>query len=137
METSVSTRSNVQIIQQAFTDFSKGNIPAIIKLCTEDVVWGSFKVPGVSFSGQFFGKEGAQEHFSELAENVDFSVFEPREFIAQGDVVMVLGHQAGLVKTTGKRFDSDWCFYFKMNEGKLQRFFSFADSYDLYKNFNL
>lgn len=137
METSVSTRNNLQIVQQAFTDFSNGNIPAIIKQCTEDVVWGSYKVPGVSFSGQFFGKEGVQEHFKELAENVDFTVFEPREFIAQGDTVMVLGHQSGVVKSTGKRFDSDWCFSFKMNEGKLQRFFAYVDSYESYKNFNL
>jgi uncharacterized protein len=136
METSIATRSNLQIIQQAFNDFAKGNIPAIIDTLAEDVRWGSFKIPGAAMSGNFFGKEGVQEFFKHLDEQIRFSVFEPREFIVQGDSIIVLGHQAGIVKSTGKSFDHDWCFSFKMKESKVQSYFAFTDSYEQAKAFS-
>jgi uncharacterized protein len=136
METSIATRSNLQVIQQAFNDFAKGNIPAIIDTLADDVRWGSFKIPGAAMSGNFFGKEGVQEFFKHLDEQIRFSVFEPREFIVQGDSVIVLGHQAGIVKSTGKSFDHDWCFSFKMKGGKVQSYFAFTDSYEQAKAFS-
>jgi uncharacterized protein len=136
METSIATRSNLQIIQQAFDDFAKGNIPAIIETLADDVRWGSFKVPGAAMSGNFFGKEGVQEFFKHLDEQIKYSVFEPREFIVQGDSIVVLGHQAGSVKSTGKSFDHDWCFSFKMKNGKVQSYFAFTDSYEQAKAFS-
>jgi uncharacterized protein len=136
METSIATRSNLQVIQQAFDDFAKGNIPAIINTLTDDVRWSSFKIPGAAMSGNFFGKEGAQEFFKHLNEQIKFSLFEPREFIVQGDSVIVLGHQAGIVKSTGKSFDHDWCFSFKMKHGKVHSYFAFTDSYEQAKAFS-
>jgi len=136
MESSIAVRSNLQVIQQAFDDFAKGNIPAIINSLADDVRWGSFKIPGAAMSGNFFGKEGAQEFFKYLDEQIKYTVFEPREFIVQGDSIIVLGHQAGTVKSTGKSFDHDWCFSFKMKNGKVQSYFAFTDSYEQAKAFS-
>lgn len=137
METTVSTSKNVQIIQEAFENFAKGNIQPIIDNCADDVAWGSFKVPGATFSGQFYGKEGVEEFFKELKDSIEFTVFEPTGFISEGDHVIVLGHQAGYVKSTGKNFESDWCFHYQLKDGKLQRYFAFLNTYDVYRNFNL
>ena len=127
MESSIAVRSNLQVIQQAFDDFAKGNIPAIINSLADDVRWGSFKIPGAAMSGNFFGN---------LDEQIKYTVFEPREFIVQGDSIIVLGHQAGTVKSTGKSFDHDWCFSFKMKNGKVQSYFAFTDSYEQAKAFS-
>jgi ketosteroid isomerase-like protein len=128
MESAIVTRTNLQIIQQAFDDFSKGNIGAIVNACSDDVVWGSYKIPDVPMSGLFYGKEGVQEFFTELGANVHYSFFAPKEFITQGDRVVVLGHHTGTVTKTGKSFDHDWCFTFKMNNGKVQNYFAYTDS---------
>lgn len=137
METTTVTAvtSNVQLIRNAFDYFSKGNIAGILDLCADDVEWGTYKVPNVPFSGMFYGKEGVQQYFTELAKNLNFTTFEPRRFIAQEDMVIALGHTAGTVKSTGKSFENDWCFTNTIRNGKLTRWFAFVDSYDNYRAF--
>lgn len=129
-QTSTATRTNQQTIQQAFEDFKAGNISAVIDICADDVLWASYRNPDVPYSGSFYGKEGVQDFFSKLAQNVEYTNFEPREYIVQGDNIAVTGHHTGIVKSTGKTFDHDWCLTFKMNNGKVSRFFSYVDTRD-------
>ena len=130
METALTTTSNVQIIRQSFENFIKGNIPPIIDTCADDIIWGSYKNPDVPASGTFYGKEGVMEFFLELAKEVNYTNFEPREYITEGDNVVVLGHQTAIVKSTGNTFDHDFCFHIQMRNGKLQRFFAYVDTRD-------
>jgi len=136
METLTATKNNVQLIQQAFDDFLKGNIPALLETCHEDVEWGSYENPDVPFSTSYYGKKGVGEFFATLAEKVNYLRFEPQQFISEGDEVIVLGHHTGTVKATGKSFDHDWCFSFKLQDGKLKRFFSYVDTRDQSRAFN-
>jgi uncharacterized protein len=131
--TTTTTQNNVQVIQQTFNDFLQGNIAGIIDACTEDVQWGIYKVPNSPFSGVLRGKEGVQEFFSAITQTLNYSSFEPIEFIAQGDNVIVLGHHTATVKNTGKQFDHDFCMHFKLQNSKIVRYFGFVDSYDEFK----
>jgi ketosteroid isomerase-like protein len=55
--------------------------------------------------------------------------FEPREFIAQGNKVVVLGHGAWTVNATGRDFDSDWVHVFTIEDGHIAAFREFLDSH--------
>lgn len=127
METLTQTKNNVQIVQQAYTDFGSGNIEGILNACTDDVVWISQQNPNVPFAGTFNGKEGVGSFFSGVAE-IDYSNFEPKEFLSDKDAVVVLGHHAGKVKKTGKPFDHDWCMVFKLRDGKVYNYNLFLDT---------
>ena len=133
--TSATTKNNVQVVQQGFNEFLKGNIAGILTLCTEDVKWDTYKVPNAPFTGSFSGKEGVQQYFYQTAQTIQFTSFQPKEFIANANRVMVLGNNSGTVKATGKSFDVGWCCSFLLREGKITEFFFFTDSYDIYKNF--
>lgn len=128
--TTVTTSSAVKVIQQAFADFESGNIKGILNACTDDVVFASFRTPNVQPSGTYYGKEGVQEFFSQLDQNVSYTRFEPREFIGQGDRVVVIGHQAGTIKSTGKTIDQEFCCVFTVRNGKIQDYFGFEDTYE-------
>lgn len=127
----IAPKTNLQLAQEGFDNFAKGNIPEIINQCTEDVVWGTYRNPGVEPSGLYYGKEGVQQYFTQLAANVQFISFEPKEYIVQGDTVVVLGHQKAVAKPTGKTFDHDWCMVFKLREGKTRHCFMYMDSRDI------
>ena len=137
MDTSTTTtaKTNVQVIQQAFQDFLQGNIRGVIDSCDDSVEWGSYKNPEIPTARMFYGKEGVQEFFTAITNNIDYKVFDPREFIAQGDTVMVLGHHSGMVKKTGKSFDHDWCMHFKIKNEKVTYYFVFVDTLDQAKSF--
>jgi hypothetical protein len=130
METLTSTKNNVQLIQQAFDDFLNGKIAGILDTCREDVEWSSYENPDVPYSAVYKGKNGVADFFGTLSETVNYSRFEPQQFISQGDDVVVFGHHTGAVKSTGKSFDHGWCLSFKLQDGKLKHFFAYVDSHD-------
>ena len=135
METTASTltKNNVQVVQQAINNFQQGNIPAIIDACTDDVQFFLYKVPNAPFTGSFYGKEGIQQFFATLSQFANYTVFEPKDYFAQGDSVIVLVHQTATIRSTGKNFDHEICMHFKVRDGKIAYYYGFLDSYDLYK----
>ena len=54
--------------------------------------------------------------------------FEPREFIAQGDKVVVLGRSSATVRATGKSYSTDWVHLFTVADGKITDFHEFFDN---------
>jgi ketosteroid isomerase-like protein len=44
---------------------------------------------------------------------------EPREFVAQGDRVLVVGFARGKIKATNQPFEDDWLFAIRVRDGRL------------------
>ncbi|MGH9820493.1 MAG: nuclear transport factor 2 family protein, partial [Pyrinomonadaceae bacterium] len=74
------------------------------------------------------GLEEVGEFFKLLNESEDISYFEPKEFIAQGDKVVVLGRSKAVVKSTGRSYETDWVHIFSVHDGKITSFHEFFDS---------
>src|ERR1700760_3673291 len=53
---------------------------------------------------------------------------EPREFIAQGDRVIVAGFASGKVIATNKTFKDDWVFAITVQNGKLTKIREYIDT---------
>lgn len=133
--TTATTPGTLQFMREGFENFTKGHFMDIVNNCTDDVVWGMYKVPGVEPSGTYYGKEGVQEFFSKLNQNLVFSRFDVQEYVIQGDHVIVLGHETAIVKKTGKTLDHDWCMSFTLKDGKIQRYFHYTDTRDQWQAF--
>jgi ketosteroid isomerase-like protein len=126
----MSEAQNTKTVQDAFAAFGRGDIAALLNLLTDDVVWhgvygGSADVPQ---AGERHGRAAVAEFFKLVAQNTEFSRFEPREFIAAGDKVVTLGHYAGTVKTTGRAFDSDFAMVSALKNGRIATFQEFTNS---------
>ncbi len=120
---------NTLVIQNAYAAFGRGDIEALLTSIADDVVWHAVYGTGshVPTSGERHGKAAVREFFKVLAENISFSRFEPKEFIATGDKVVALGHYSATTPV-GKTFASDWAMVFTLRDGKVSRFFEFCDS---------
>jgi ketosteroid isomerase-like protein len=66
--------------------------------------------------------------FTEFAQTAETEQFEPREFIAQGERAVVLGHRRDRVRATGRIFESDRVQVFSLSEGKVVRFQGYIDT---------
>jgi ketosteroid isomerase-like protein len=53
---------------------------------------------------------------------------EPREFVAQGDRVLVVGFAKGKIKATNKTFRDDWVFAITVRNGKLTNIREYVDT---------
>jgi uncharacterized protein len=121
---------NTKVVQAGYAAFGSGNIPALLDLFDDSIVWHSVvgASPKVLTAGVRRGKAAVQDFFKVLGENITFHSFEPRQFVAQGDTVVALGHYNSTHKTTGGKVDSDWVMIFKLTNGKVVNFQEFADS---------
>src|SRR5215211_3300597 len=98
----MSDSTNLDVIRRFYGAFGRGDIPAALDLLADDVEW-IFRAPSViPFAGTRRGREGVAEFFSLVGETLEFQQFEPREFVAQGDTVVVLGFERNLIKPTGR-----------------------------------
>ncbi len=69
-----------------------------------------------------------QAWFGTLGENLDFHVFEPREFIAQGDKVVSVVYAEVTVRSTGRQVSNEEAHLWTFNDGKVARIQLFQDT---------
>ena len=121
-------RTNAAVVQETYEAVGRGDIPALLDLLTDEVEW-TFQGPStIPFAGTRHGHEGVAEFFSLVGETLEFLQFEPREFVAQGDTVVVLGFERNLIKPTGRTFDQEWAHVYTLKDGKIARFRALEDT---------
>ncbi len=119
---------NVRIIQQAYEEFGRGNIPAILNMLADDVEWTDAGYPDLPFAGNRRGKTQVEDFFIRLNEYVQFTRFEPQSFICEGNTVVTTGYFEGQSKSTSKGFRSDWAMVWKVENGKITYHYSYIDT---------
>ena len=117
----MSDQTNLGVVQQIYAAVGSGDIPALLSLLTDDVEWTLQGPSVIPWAGPRRGREGVAEFFSLLGETLEFEQFEPREFVAQGDTVVVLGYERSLVKPTGRTFEQEWAHVYTLKDGKIAK----------------
>jgi len=124
----MSEHENRQLVEQAYATFKAGDIPTLLQSMSEDITWQLPEVENVPFSGKRQGRGAVGEFFSTLASLQDARSFEPREFIAQGDKVVVLGHYVWEVKASRRTYESDFAHVFTVRGGQTVAFHEYTDT---------
>ena len=122
----MSTQENKQVVKELYEAYNHGDITTMLGLLSEDVIW---RLPGTvpHYSGTYTGPRRVAEFFQELTTNVEIEAFEPSEFLAEADRVLVIGRSRGRVKSTGRVFDNGWVMAFTVRGGKVTKFEEYAD----------
>lgn len=68
------------------------------------------------------------DFLQKLRAHVEVEAFEPAEFVAETDRVLVVGWSRGRVKRTGWMFDTQWVMAFSIRDGKIKKFQEYAGS---------
>lgn len=121
-------QENLMIMKQAYADFKKGNIPAVLNAFTQD---GEYISPGgreIPLSGVYSGKNEIEGFFRNLSTVAQFIRFEPQEYIAKGDTVVSRGFEQGVSKLSGLEFSSDWAAIATFKSGKISKIQFFEDT---------
>ncbi len=120
---------NTQLAQDAYAAFGRGDMPALAEAMADDIEWVSPGEPDVDpTAGISRGKEAVLGWFGTLAENLEFQVFEPREFIAQGDKVVSLVDVEATVRGNGRKFVNQEAHAWTFRDGKLAHFQIYLDT---------
>lgn len=126
--------ANLAATRAIYDAFGRGDIQAILEGCAPNIEWHSGGTrEDFPVFGTRNGLEGVKSFFKDVAENNQFSLFEPREFFTNGDKVVVIGHYTMTQKKTGKPVDSDWAHIFTFKGGKCAAWRELNDSTAFYK----
>lgn len=120
---------SLKIVQGIYGAFGRGDVPALLSYLDDNIEWEMVGPPHAPITGKRSGKSGALEFFMAVAQSADMKAFEPREFIADEDKVVVWGFESLVVKSTGKAFQSDWAHLWCLKGGKVTKFQGFNDGY--------
>ena len=123
----MATDENKPIVKDLFAAFGRGDIAVLRDLVAEDVIW---RLPGKvpHYSGTYEGPDRVADFFQGLFANVGVEAFEPREFVAEADRVLVIGQSRGRVKNTGRTFENRWVMAFIVRDGRIANFEEYADT---------
>ena len=122
----MSTEHNVQNLKDFFAAIGRGDRKALLALVAEDVEW---IIPGKDWAlaGTHRGHAGLVNLLETASRSLETST-KPREFVAQGDRVLVIGVATGRVKATNKPFEDEWIFAISVRDGKLTSIREYVDT---------
>jgi hypothetical protein len=124
----MSEQQNVKVVQDAYAAFGRGDIQSLLNTLSDEVEWHTPGEPLIPQAGSYHGRNEVSRFFQNLDQTTQFGNFNPREFIAQGDRVIVLGDYDGTGKQTGRPFKSEWVMVFTLSGGKVTKFREYTDT---------
>ena len=124
----MSAEQNIQTAKAGYAAFGRGDVQGILAQLDEGIEWITPQLPEMPGSGTQHGHAGVLQFFKSVMDNWDFEAFEPREFIASGDLLAVQGHYRAKARKTGVVMDSDWVMVWQFRNGKCIRFQEYTDT---------
>jgi uncharacterized protein len=121
--------NNIAAVQGLYAAFLKGDVQAILAVLSADVEWGEPDNPFNPAAGTRRGHAGFLEWLRIGKESEDVLRLEPRQFLAGGETVAVVGHTMCRAKPTGRTYDTDFVHVITFRDGTIVRFQEFFDTY--------
>ena len=121
----MSTEKNVQTVKDFFAAIGRGDREGLLALVAEDIEW---IIPGEDWplAGTHRGHAGLADLLETASRSLETST-EPREFVAQGDRVLVVGFARGKIKATNRTWEDHWVFAITVRNGKLTNIREYID----------
>ncbi len=122
----MSIEKNIQTVKDFFAAIGSSDREALLALVAEDIEW---IIPGKDWplAGTYRGHAGLADLLDRASKSIETST-EPREFVAQGDRVLVVGFAKGKIKATNKTFEDDWIFAITVRDGRLTNIREYVDT---------
>ncbi len=121
-------QENTKIAAQMYETFMAGDVEGFLNLFSDDAAWHAPEIENVPLNGKFSGRENLAGFISDIDKYEEFLKFDPTEYIAQGDRVVILGNFLARSKTTDKQYATDFAHIITVADGKITSFYEFFDN---------
>jgi uncharacterized protein len=124
----VNGQANVRVVEGMFSSLQRGDIAGVLNRLSDDIEWQIAGPSELPYTGIHRGRDEVAKFFQTFGQEAEFEVFEPREYLAKGDKVVVLGHERQRIKASGQVVETDWAMVFVVHDGRIARFRNYVDS---------
>jgi ketosteroid isomerase-like protein len=120
--------ASVARVQEAYAAFGAGDIDKLLGLMTPDVVWEFPDSEAIPWAGRFTGPGEVGRFFASLVEHSEPEQFEPLQFVASENRVVVLGRERFRVRSTGRTWACEWAHAFTLRGDRIAGFREYTDT---------
>jgi len=120
---------NVALVEQAYEAFGRGDIAAVVGMCSDDLEWHEAE-HSTYWSGEVL--RGPQQVVDRVLrpiaeDNTDFRIQLDR-IVGCGDTVLVQGRYLGTWRASGRAYDIQMAHVWDLADGLLVRFQQYTDT---------
>ena len=131
----MSEQQNLDVVRSMYAAFGRGDLEGMLAPLDPQVSWRTPGAPDLPTAGLRRGIPAVREFFGLLLNTFDIADFQPRDFLAAGDKVVVLGTSREGPKGSGRLVDFRWVHVFTFRNGAIVAFEEPADVSDLVREF--
>jgi uncharacterized protein len=124
-------QQNLDVVRTVYAAFARGDVEGILARLDPEVSWRTPGAPDLPTGGLRQGIPAVREFFPLLLNTFDFGEFQPHDFLAAGDKVVVLGTSREGPKGSGRLVDFRWVHVFTFRNGRIVAFEEAADVSEL------
>lgn len=124
----MSEKENTKLVKQTYEYFKSGDIQSLLGLYDENIEWEVPESGHVAYGGKRTGRHSVEEFFTAVNNDMEPIEFEQKEFVAQGDKVVVIGRFCWRIRATGKEYTSDYVHVVTVTDGKITGFQEYMDT---------
>jgi ketosteroid isomerase-like protein len=128
-------QQNLDVVRGVYAAFGRGDLEGILAPLDPQVSWRTPGPPDLPTAGLRQGVSAVREFFGLLLNTFDIADFQPHDFLAAGDKVVVLGTSREGPKGSGRLVDFRWVHVFTFRGGKIVAFEEPADVSELVAEF--
>ena len=121
-------QENTETVKLMYAAFGRGDKATLVQAFDDEVEWQIAGPSAIPICGSRHGRAQVAQFFTVLAETLETQQFEPRQFIAQDDMVVVLGHERQRAKSTGRSYEGEWVQVFTLRDGKVVKYREYFDT---------
>ena len=118
-------QNNIKLVQQTYAAFSQGDFETVFENFSDDIIWESQYIPSISIHGTYHGKNRVIDFFETLGNTLIVQDYVPQKFLAQTNIVVVIGYEYVTVKMTNKSYKNEWIQVWTIQDQKVTKWQSF------------
>jgi ketosteroid isomerase-like protein len=128
-----SEANNVEILKEAYRQWHEtrgGSVDHFMGICDQNISFGSLprgEAP-MQFAAQYDNREVLRGYFKGLLDQWSMNYYEVKQFIAQGDMVVMQGFCSWTNKATGKKVETPKVDIWRFRDGKAVEFYELFDT---------
>ena|SRR6516164_3843991 len=119
----------IDVVRSDYAAFADRDIPRQLDLVADDVVWGEPDNDLIPSAGTRRGGSGVPEWLEIGRATEDLLSLEPRQLIAGGETVVVVGQTRVRARSTGRDYGTDFVHLVTVRDGTIASFQEFFDTF--------
>jgi ketosteroid isomerase-like protein len=119
---------SARLVQSLYLAAGRGDVPFILSKLSGNVRWTQPGAGLLPWGGRWDGRNKVAEFFEILASEVEYKLFEPLEFVAEGEYVVVRGSSTAVVHRSQQNVTQSWVMIWTVRGGTVTTFEYFDDT---------